>query len=63
MTSIQECYDKVLAQSKSITEHMLEGQYVDEKHVYIKTWSSNLDSITVVLNTTNTTKDIGNRII
>ena len=30
MTNIKECYDKVLAQSKGITEFMQEGQYTND---------------------------------
>ena len=45
MTNIEECYDKVLAQSKSITELLLEGQYVDWKHCDIKEFSYRLDYI------------------
>ena len=30
MTNIKECYDKVLAQSKSIADLMQEGQYTSD---------------------------------
>ena len=63
MTNIQECYDNVLVQSKSITEQLMEGQYVDWKHIDIQKTNSRLDSIKAVLSTTNATKDIGNMII
>ena len=36
MTNIKECDDKVLAQSKIITELMLEGPYVDWNRFDIK---------------------------
>ena len=45
MTNIKECYDKVLVQSKRITELLLEGQYVDWKHFDINMLSSRLDYI------------------
>ena len=63
MTNIKEFSDKVLAQSKNITELSQEGQGVDWKQFDIKRFSARLDSIKVVLNTTNATKDIGNIII
>ena len=62
MRSMKECYDKVLAQFKSITELVMEGQDVDRNHFDISHWSGKLDYIKVVLNTTNATKDVGNMI-
>ena len=45
MTNITECYGKVWALSKSITDLLFEGQYVDWKHFDIKRWSSKRDSV------------------
>ena len=63
MTNLKECYDNVLAQSKSITELLVEGQAVDWKHFDISKFDSRLNSISAVLNTTSATKDIGNMIV
>ena len=63
MTNNQECYNKVLANIKTITELLLEGQYIDGKGLDLKKFSSRLGSINAVLNTTTCTKDIGKRII
>ena len=60
MTNIKECYAKVLAQSQTITELLLEGQYVDLQHFDVNKFSPRLDSIKAVLNTTKCTKGIGN---
>ena len=61
-TNIKECYAKVLAQSHTITELLLEGQYVDWKDLDLNKFRSRLDSIKVVLKTTKCTKDIGKRL-
>ena len=63
ITNIKECYGKVLAQPKSITDILLEGRYVDWDRFDLKTWNSKLDYVKAVLNTTSATKDIGNRLI
>ena len=60
VTNIKECYDKVLAQSQTITELLLEGKHAGCQHFDMKKFSSRLDSIKAVLNKTNATKDIGN---
>ena len=63
MTNIKECYDKVLAQSQTIAELLLEGQHVDWKDFDLKKFNSRLDYIKAVLSTTIFIKDIGKRII
>jgi hypothetical protein len=63
MTNIKECYEKVLAQSKSITDLLLEGPHVDWKQIDVTKFTFRLDYIKAVLNTTNATKDIGNMIM
>ena len=63
MTNIKECYDKVLAQSQTITELLLEGQHADWTHFDMKKCSSKFDSFKAVLSTTSATKDMGNMLI
>ena len=55
MTNIKECYDKVLAQSQTIAELLLDGPDIEWKQCDINKSSSRLDSIKVVLNTTKCT--------
>ena len=59
----KECYDKVLSQSQTITELLMDGHYVDWKGFDLKKCSPRLEYIKVVLNTTKCTKDIGNSIM
>ena len=53
----------MLAQSQTITEVLLEGQYADWKCCDLKKFSSRLDSVKAVLNAIKCTRDIGKRII
>ena len=63
MTNIKGCYDKVQAQSKVITEVLISGIETPWEAFDITGWKHKLDSIKAVLTQTNSTKDIGKRII
>ena len=63
MTNIKESYESVQAQSKVITELLLEGQEVDWENFDIKHWDSKFSIIKAELSKTKQTKDIGTRVI
>ncbi len=63
MTNIKECYAKLLAQSKRITELLLQCQYADWMHFDINQFKSRLDYMKAMTNRTNATKDMGNMTI
>jgi hypothetical protein len=63
MTNIKGCYDKVQAQSKVITEVLINGTETAWEDFDITVWKHKLDTIKAVLTQTNATKDIGKRII
>ena len=63
MANIKDCYGKVQAQSKVITELLLEGQEVEWEDFDIKEWDPKLSTIKAVLSTTKHTKDIGKGVI
>ncbi|MFM7978517.1 MAG: hypothetical protein ACKPKO_04310 [Candidatus Fonsibacter sp.] len=60
MKNIQECYEKVLEQSTSITDLQMEGQCLDWKDFDMNKFAAILKYTKSVLSTTNATKDIGN---
>ena len=62
MNNIKGCYDKVQAQSQTITEVLISGADIAWEDFDIKVWQHKLDTIKAVLtqtNLTNLTKDIG----